>query len=94
MAIFEMDRKAAYESNVFLFCLDGHVPDEGACVELGLVYAHRELLSQERLIVGLHSDTRAAFISSKLNSMLKGAFDLIFEDKEELLDYLKQVISQ
>ena len=50
--------------------LDGRVPDEGAAVELGIAYAHKELAMPEKRLVGLMTDVRASFISAKLNPML------------------------
>src|SRR5690348_218703 len=40
-AIFQLDKQHVFACDIFLFVLDGRVPDEGACVELGLAYAHR-----------------------------------------------------
>lgn len=60
--IFELDRSRILDSDVFLIVLDGRVPDEGACVELGIAYGQKYLQKGEKLLVGLHTDTRAAFI--------------------------------
>ena len=61
-AMFELDKQRVFESDVFLLVLDGRVPDEGACVELGLAHAHRALTGSDKLIVGLHTDERSAFV--------------------------------
>lgn len=37
--IFELDVKKIKKSDILLLILDGRVPDEGACVELGIAYA-------------------------------------------------------
>ncbi len=50
-AMFELDKRKVFECDIFLFVLDGRVPDEGACVELGLAHAHKELLGAKRLLV-------------------------------------------
>jgi nucleoside 2-deoxyribosyltransferase len=42
-AMFTMDRDEILAADIFLFILDGRVPDEGACVELGIAYAQRYL---------------------------------------------------
>lgn len=89
-AIFESDKNQIYGCDVFLFCLDGRVPDEGACVELGLAHAHREFSVREKLIVGLHTDVRVATDTRRLNAMLTGAFDEVFTTKGELLRYLHE----
>lgn len=37
--LFELDARAVARCDLFVFVLDGRVPDEGACVELGMAYA-------------------------------------------------------
>ena len=64
-----------------MFELDKQVPDEGACAELGLAYAHRELTGKDKLIVGLHADTRSALVGVPL--------DHVVEDEESLLRALE-----
>jgi len=88
-AMFELDRDRILEADIFLIILDGRVPDEGACVELGIAYAQRYIERNGKLLIGLHTDNRAAFIGSKLNPMLKVPLDDIFDSEEELLDFLK-----
>ena len=91
-ATFELDRAQITACDVFLIVLDGRIPDEGACVELGLAHGHRLATGCERLIVGLHTDCRAAFIGSKLNPMLLGALDLVVGDRDALLKALEAVL--
>lgn len=81
-AIFNLDIKQILNCDIFLFVLDGRVPDEGACFELGIAY------SNKKHIIGLHTDMRASFIDSKLNAMIEGSFDKIFTSKQEIIDYL------
>ncbi|HEY9344051.1 MAG TPA: nucleoside 2-deoxyribosyltransferase domain-containing protein, partial [Inquilinus sp.] len=59
-ALFEMDRDQVFACDVLLVVLDGRVPDEGAALELGMAYAHRQLAKPGRRLVGLHTDARAA----------------------------------
>jgi nucleoside 2-deoxyribosyltransferase len=87
-ALFELDRKQIAEADVFLFVLDGRVPDEGACVELGIAYACKWLRQPSKLLVGMHTDDRAAFLGSKLNPMLRVPLDAIVATESELLDVL------
>src|SRR5258708_38912093 len=61
-AIFELDKQQIFACDIFLFLLDGRVPDEGACVELGMAYCHRELQGSKKLLLGLQTDSRAAFL--------------------------------
>ena len=87
-ATFELDRERIIACDVFLIVLDGRIPDEGACVELGLAHGHRLATGCDRLIIGLHTDCRAAFLGSKLNPMLLGALDAVVEDRGALVDAL------
>lgn len=89
-AIFRSDSKNVVRSDIFLFILDGRVPDEGACVELGIAYQDKMIKKKERFIVGLHTDRRIAFAASKLNPMVAVPFDFIAETEEELLGYLSK----
>ena len=66
-AMFRLDRQQILDCDVFLFVLDGRVPDEVACVELGIAYCQKYLQSSGKLLLGLLTDTRAAFIGSRLN---------------------------
>lgn len=83
-AMFEKDKEGILNSDTLLFVLDGRVPDEGAAFELGFAYAQGN-----KTLVGLHTDSRAAFISSKLNPMLKVPLEYIANSEQELLDYLE-----
>lgn len=89
-AMFELDRDMIEQCDIFLFILDGRIPDEGACVELGIAYTHRRITNTSRLLIGLQTDCRAAFIGSKLNPMLRVPLDLIVESTDELLRYLNK----
>ena len=88
-AIFEAERDKILEADVFLFVLDGRVPDEGAAVELGMAYAQRHLEHHRKLLLGFHSDIRGAFHGSKLNPMLLGPLERIVGNEEELLEALE-----
>jgi nucleoside 2-deoxyribosyltransferase len=83
--IFERDRDQTLQADIFLFVLDGRVPDEGACVELGIAYGQKHLLQQDKLLIGLHTDMRGAFPGGKLNAMINGALDRTMADEEELI---------
>ena len=87
-AMFRRDRQQILDCHIFLIVLDGRVPDEGACVELGIAYGQKYLQGGGKLLIGLHSDTRAAFIGSRLNPMVRVALDSIVDDEEALLRVL------
>ena len=89
-SIFAIDRDKVLEADIFLFVLDGRVPDDGACVELGIAYGQKHLLNRVKLIIGLHTDMRGAFLDSKLNSMILGALDDIVEDEDALITTLEK----
>ena len=86
--MFDLDRSRIIASDVFLFVLDGRVPDEGACVELGIAYCQKWLQNSERLLVGLHTDSRAAFVGARLNPMVLIPLDYVADDERTLLRIL------
>ena len=87
-AIFAIDRDKTLEADIFLFILDGRVPDEGACVELGLAYGQKHLLQRDKLLIGLQTDSRAAFLGAQLNAMVQGPFEYITDNESDLIDIL------
>ncbi|HJQ28408.1 MAG TPA: nucleoside 2-deoxyribosyltransferase domain-containing protein [Rubrobacter sp.] len=89
-AMFHLDWSMILDSDIFLFVLDGRVPDEGACVELGIAYCQRKLQDSEKLLIGLHTDPRAAFIGARLNPMVSVPLDRIADDEETLLRILSE----
>jgi nucleoside 2-deoxyribosyltransferase len=88
--IFKLDCGKLLEADIFLIVLDGRVPDEGACVELGIAYGQKHFLNQDKLIIGLQTDMRAAFPDAKLNAMLQGALDQIMENENDLISALME----
>ena len=89
-AIFALDREKILEVDVFLFVLDGRVPDEGACVELGIAYGQKHLLQRDKLIIGLQTDSRAAFLGAKLNAIVQGALDAVADNENDLIAVLEE----
>lgn len=87
-AIFELDRDRIMATDIFFYLLDGRVPDEGAAVALGMAYADKAARRPDRLLLGLHTDGRAAFPDAALNPMLAASLDRVFTDERSLLDYL------
>jgi nucleoside 2-deoxyribosyltransferase len=50
--IFDLDVEEIRKSDILIFIMDGRVPDEGACVELGIAFSlHKEC-------IGLKTDSR------------------------------------
>jgi hypothetical protein len=54
-------------------------------VALGIPYCQKVLQDGGKCLIGLQTDTRAAFIGSKLNPMVRMALDYVFDDEEALL---------
>jgi len=89
-AIFELDEQKIEESDIFLFVLDGRVPDEGACVELGIAHAHRKYKKGMKKILGLMTDIRTSYTGEKLSAMIIRPIDELYEDEEKLLQRMKE----
>jgi len=89
-AIFYMDKERLSESDIFLYVLDGRVPDEGAAVALGMAYMQKEMRDKEFLLIGLHTDKRFAFKGEKLNPMIFSSLDYIADSVEGLLNFLSE----
>jgi len=83
--IFQLDQDEILQAEIFLFVLDGRVPDEGACVELGIAYGQKHFLQQDKLLIGLLTDMRGAFLGGKLNAMIGGALDCTMSDEQGLI---------
>ena len=87
--IFEKDRDEVLKADILFMTLDGRVPDEGACVELGIAYANG------KRCYGFKSDSRSVELDMDLNPMITGCFTKLFYnlDGDELIesleDYLK-----
>jgi nucleoside 2-deoxyribosyltransferase len=89
--MFELDRDQIIGSDIFLYVLDGRVPDEGAAVELGIAYMAKMTGSPIKHLVGLHTDQRAAFATAQLNPLLRVPLEYVAEDELTLLKYLKKL---
>ena len=80
--VFSKDTGAIEKCDILFFVLDGRIPDEGACVELGIAYA-----SGKRCI-GLRTDVRALQNGLSLNPLIAGCFEKVFDDVGQLESYL------
>ena len=82
---FSNDIEAIDRSDVLLIVLDGRVPDEGACFELGYAYA------RGKICVGLKTDSRVSEMGTD-NAMIVGSLgDNIAKDSESLTTMLKSI---
>lgn len=75
--IFTTDYENIQKNDLFVIVLDGRVPDEGACVALGLAYA------SGKPCYGLKTGSRCEFTSGN-NPMIDGSLREIFLSLEEL----------
>ncbi|HSF81472.1 MAG TPA: nucleoside 2-deoxyribosyltransferase [Anaerolineales bacterium] len=89
--IFTVDREKLLAADIFLFVLDGRVPDEGACVELGIAHSQKHMLNHDKLLIGLQTDLRApfAFLGTKLNAMIHASLDHISDNENDLMASLE-----
>lgn len=92
-AIFALDAERVLACDVFLLILDGRIPDEGACVELGIAYCQKRFYQPAKHLIGLHTDVRAWMADAKLNPMLHGALDDLVDDEETLLERLWRFVT-
>lgn len=83
--IFEKDRDEVLRADILFMVLDGRIPDEGACVELGIAYANN------KRCYGIKSDARSVELDMDLNPMITGCFDKLFYnlDGKELINELE-----
>ena len=78
--IFTTDFDNIRANDVFLYVLDGRVPDEGAAVALGLAYA------SGKACYGFKTDIRTATAGCN-NPMIDGSIRHVFQSLEELDHY-------
>ena len=82
-AVFLSDISAIDDCDILLLVMDGRVPDEGACFELGYAYA------RGKTCVGLKTDVRTSELGGD-NMMLEGALSFgIARTVDELLSLLE-----
>ena len=88
--IFEKDLSEVLKADIVFMVLDGRVPDEGACVELGVAYANN------KRCYGVKTDARSVEINLDLNPMISGCFIELFEefDGDKLIEELQQYLSE
>ena len=82
---FSKDIDGIRGCDILLIVMDGRVPDEGACFELGYAYA------SGKICVGLKTDTRVSELGLD-NAMLTGSLgDNIARDIPSLIVMLKSI---
>ncbi len=88
--IFDKDVSEIMAADILFMVLDGRVPDEGACVELGIGY------SNNKRCYGVKSDTRSIELDLDINPMLYGCFTKIFKDYDgdKLVEEIDKYLSE
>ena len=88
--IFDLDYKRVSDADIVFMNIDGRVPDEGGCVELGMAYA------LGKRCYGLKSDTRSLEMGMDLNPLIAGAMIKIFKnfDGHALIEEIDQYLSE
>lgn len=64
--IFRADVNGVRDCDILLLLLDGRVPDEGACVELGMAHA------MGKICIAYKTDSRAMDVNGDNNIMIDG----------------------
>ena len=87
--IFNKDCEELLKADIVFVLLDGRVPDEGACIELGIAY------SNNKRCYGLKSDARSVELDMDLNPMITGCLIKLFYnlDGDKLIEDLKTYLS-
>ena len=88
--IFAKDRDEVLKSDILFMMLDGRVPDDGACVELGIAYA------SGKRCYGFKGDARSVELDMDLNPMISGCFIKLFYnlDEGELVKSLEEYLEE
>ncbi len=88
--VFEKDVSEVLKADIIFVMLDGRIPDEGACVELGIAYANG------KRCYGFKTDARSVEINMDLNPMIAGCFTKLFRnnDGNTLIEELEQYLAE
>ena len=88
--IFALDAGEVKKADIIFMNIDGRVPDEGACVELGIAYGNG------KRCYGFKTDTRVEERGLGLNPMISGCMIKIFEnfDGDKLKEQIKQYLAE
>ncbi len=88
--IFALDAEEVAKADIIFMNIDGRVPDEGACVELGIAYA------SGKRCYGFKTDTRAVEIGLEINPMITGCMIKIFKnyDGDQLISEIDRYLSE
>ncbi len=84
--IFESDLDGLKKCDILIFCLDGRVPDEGACVELGIAF------TLGKKCIGFKTDDRSLDFTGMDNLFIEGCMNFrVMHTIDELYEELKEI---
>ena len=88
--IFDLDAGQVRKADIIFMNIDGRVPDEGACVELGIAYGIG------KRCYGFKTDSHSVEMGLDMNPMISGCMIKIFKnfDGDKMIDELKQYLSK
>ena len=88
--IFALDSTEVKKADIVFMNIDGRVPDEGACVELGMAYGFG------KRCYGFKTDTHSVELGLDMNPMISGCMIKLFEnpDGDRLIEEIRQYLSE
>ena len=88
--IFDRDAGEVRKADIIFMNIDGRVPDEGACVELGIAYGIG------KRCYGFKTDSHSVEMGLDMNPMISGCMIKIFKnfDGDKMIEELKQYLSK
>ena len=88
--IFALDSTKVKKADIVFMNIDGRVPDEGACVELGMAYGIG------KRCYGFKTDTHSVELGLDMNPMISGCMLKIFKnyDGDRLIEEIRQYLSE
>ena len=88
--IFALDSTEVKKADIVFMNIDGRVPDEGACVELGMAYGIG------KRCYGFKTDTHSVELGLDMNPMISGCMIKIFKnyDGDRLIEEIQQYLSE
>jgi nucleoside 2-deoxyribosyltransferase len=88
--IFALDATEVKKADIVFMNIDGRVPDEGACVELGMAYG------TGKRCYGFKTDTHSVELGLDMNPMISGCMLKVFKnyDGDRLIEEIQQYLSE
>ncbi len=81
--VFKLDVQKVRDCDAIVCVMDGRVPDEGMCIELGMAF----ILGKK--CVGFKTDVRTMDVYGD-NVMVEGSLEKVVSSEKELLEFLRK----